>query len=475
MFIGIPKSKKAVLCTLVVALYCLTVNAVDKPFYITDGLFDQSKTDDLGLSVAEGTQTYTIFSPTTETDKFSNGVVLIGFKSKLYCMWQSASKDEDAADTWVAYSTSSDGITWTNPDTIIAPIDSGYCSSGGWWATEDTLVAYINLWPSRISPRGGYTYFKTSIDGANWSDIKPVLMEDGSILNGIFEQDPHTLPNGRIINAAHFQPGINICPIYTDDALGVKGWKKGDFTGLEPGDVSREIEPSWFRKSDGTAVMIFRDQNSTFWKLASVSTDKGESWTRAVSTNMPDARTKQSAGNLPDGKAFMAGNPVNNKLRIPLAVTLSENGTEFNTSYLLRAGGDSIPTLRYEGKAKRSGYHYPKSVVWNGFLCVSYATNKEDVEYTRVPLSSLVLSTSFVADQNKEEFANINMHNKVLTIQIQENDEPCELTIYSVSGEKIYSSNVSATHKIDMSQNSSGIYLIDIVNSSDRLSKKIIL
>ena len=34
--------------------------------------------------------------------------------------------------------------------------------------------------------------------------------------------------------------------------------------------------------------------------------------------------------------------------------------------------------------------HYPKSIVWNGFLYVAYATNKEDVELTRVPLSSLV-------------------------------------------------------------------------------------
>jgi hypothetical protein len=27
--------------------------------------------------------------------------------------------------------------------------------------------------------------------------------------------------------------------------------------------------------------------------------------------------------------------------------------------------------------------------VWNGYLYVGYATNKEDVEYTRVPVASL--------------------------------------------------------------------------------------
>ena len=52
-------------------------------------------------------------------------------------------------------------------------------------------------------------------------------MHDGNYLNGIFEQDPHRLPDGRIINSAHFQPGLKLCPIYTDDPTGKTGWKKG--------------------------------------------------------------------------------------------------------------------------------------------------------------------------------------------------------------------------------------------------------
>jgi hypothetical protein len=36
------------------------------------------------------------------------------------------------------------------------------------------------------------------------------------------------------------------------------------------GDVSREIEPSWCLRNDDVIVMVFRDQNSTFRRLASV-------------------------------------------------------------------------------------------------------------------------------------------------------------------------------------------------------------
>ena len=104
---------------------------------------------------------------------------------------------------------------------------------------------------------------------------------------------------------------------------------------------------------------------------------------------MPDSRAKQSAGNLPDGTAFQVNNPVSTNRRSPLAVTLSHDGKLFDKAFALRVGGSGLPAQRYPGKAKTLGYNYPKSLVYGGFLYVGYATNKEDVEVTRVPLTSL--------------------------------------------------------------------------------------
>ena len=103
---------------------------------------------------------------------------------------------------------------------------------------------------------------------------------------------------------------------------------------------------------------------------------------------MPDSCAKQSAGNLSDGKAFLVNAPNTGKVRIPLALTLSKDGARFDRAFLLRGQAD-LPPLRYPGKYKHPGFHYPKSVVWNGYLYVGYAVNKEDVGLTRVPLSSL--------------------------------------------------------------------------------------
>ena len=106
---------------------------------------------------------------------------------------------------------------------------------------------------------------------------------------------------------------------------------------------------------------------------------------------MRDSRAKQCAGNLPDGGAFIVNNPSGNSDRFPLVITLSRDGFLFDRAYLLRGGGKDLQPMRFSGKHKRKGYSYPKAVIWRDYLYVLYATNKEDVELTRIPLRQLIL------------------------------------------------------------------------------------
>lgn len=369
-----------------------------QPFQVASGLFNQSLTEDLGLSVATGTTTHTVYKATASGDHYGNGVVLMGFKGELYCQWQSSAIHEDSTDTWVAYSKSSDGITWSAPAVLSAKRTDGITTSGGWWVHGDTLIAYINFWPTGLSPKGGEALYTSSTDGKTWSSLQPVRMKDGTAMKGVMEQDPHFLANGRIVGAAHFQSGLVVSPIYTDDSSGIRGWSKSQYTNMGLlTNSSREIEPSLYQKKNGNVVMVFRDQStSTYVKVAAQSTDNGASWSSVVATDYPDSRAKQSAGNLPDGTAYMVGNPVNNKNRIPLAIGLSSDGEAFTKAYVLRKGGTDLQTKVYEGKAKTVGYSYPKSTVWNGYLYVGYATNKEDIEVTRIPLQSIALNDTCI-------------------------------------------------------------------------------
>ena len=359
------------------------------PYTVADGVFNRAQPD-LGLQRAPGTQTLTVFAPDTNTDKFSNGVVLMPFKGRLYAQWQSSPVDEDSQDTWIAYAISDDGKSWSRPRAL-AGAGSGtrMHSNGGWWTDGKTLVAYLNVWPQGFqSGLGGYTEYLQSSDGEHWSAPRRVTGKDGVPIEGIIEQDPHALASGRIVTAFHLQPGMRVAPFYTDDALGIRGWIRGTFVNLPyAGRESRELEPGWFARGD-CLVMVFRDQASTYRQLAAQSCDAAVTWSSPVLTNMPDARAKQSAGNLPDGTAFLVNAPNTDKPRIPLAITLSADGRTFDRAFLLRGASDLQP-LRFAGKYKRPGYHYPKSVVWGDHLYVAYATNKEDVQLTRIPIREL--------------------------------------------------------------------------------------
>lgn len=367
----------------------------DVPYAVAPGLFDpQAK--DLGLRHAPGTRSFTVFAPIAERERFNNGAVPIAFKGRLYVQWQSSARDEDSADTRVLYSHSDDGEHWSVPAQLAPPGTGGAMhSNGGWWTDGKTLVAYLNVWPTGFqSGDGGYTAYMASTDGEHWSAPRRVLGADGRAIEGIIEQDPHALADGRIVAAFHLRPGMHVAPHVTEDPLGVSGWRRGAMPNLPHDEArsSRELEPSLFlrRGRDGgeCAVMVFRDQASSYRQLASESCDRGLTWGTPAPTAMPDARAKQSAGNLPDGSAFLVNAPNADRVRIPLAVTLSADGRVFDRAFLLR-GRDELPPLRHEGRYKRPGYHYPKSALWNGALYVAYAVNKEDIAVTRVPLAAL--------------------------------------------------------------------------------------
>ena len=457
--------------------YCLitvmTASADDAPFSVVDGLFSATDKETMGLDYAPGAETFTVWAAKNDGPHYANGVVITAFKDKLYCMWQTSAKDEDAEDTYVAYAISTDGgVTWSAPMVLCPTVDNGYCASGGWLATDNLLIAYINVRTKDIANSGGFTQYVQSEDGLSWTQPQDVTMADGSQLNGIFEQDPHVLSDGRIIGAAHFQPGLKLCPIYTDDPTGRSGWRKGSFQYTDNGTQSAELEPSFFLQQDGTVVMVMRDQKGSYQTLAATSNDRGETWTKSVKTNMPDSRAKQCAGNLPDGTVFYVNNPgrvtnnSNTTWRVPLALTLSADGKTFDRSYLLRSGktGD-YPARRYEGKAKTLGYSYPKALVHGGYLYVSYATNKDDAQFTRVPINNIALGIQPALAQNHGLFS---INGRQLSV-----NGIADIEIYDVKGIRVLIKK--STDGADLSSLPVGLYVLKVWRAGAIEVKKCLL
>lgn len=359
----------------------------------------------LGLARAQGARVSEVFAATPASDHYCNGAVPVFWKGRLYCMWQSSLRDEDSPDTRVVYSVSDDmGVSWSPPVQISpvlsapGPGDVRY-APGGWLATGEGLVAYIGCWRG-AEPSGTVARVLRSPGppaGEQWGPVRDVLALDGSPVSGVLEQDPRrvALPSGgsRILGAGHFPPGVRVRPLYTDDPSGLGGWRAGDFQPGERGDQTRELEPSlYMRTAPGgaaEAVMVFRDQSSSYRKRYAVSGDFGQTWSAPLDSGIPDSRSKQCAGNLPGGEAYLVGNPTGRKDRTVLAVLVSGDGRVFTLGRLVE-GAEDLPGQRYPGRAKTPGYSYPKAVVAQGWLFIAYSVGKERIHVAGIPVGQLV-------------------------------------------------------------------------------------
>lgn len=350
--------------------------------FVPEGLFCLEDTLQLGLDYLPGVEQIDVWP---EAEGYSNNVVLAVFQGRFYCMWQHSRRDEDTPDTHVLYATSPDGKTWSRPVLLAAPTDSCFVSPGGWIQRGDSLSAILNYIRADDRKAGASAWFSSTRDGKAWNAPRPMMMADGQPVSGLMEQDPLLLESGRTVGAVHFMPGLNLCPVYTDDPSALRSWKKAGF----PAGEGTPLEPSQYVTPEGTLVMFFRDQQSSFVKLSSVSTDFGQNWSAPMKTGIPDSRSKQCAGTLPDGTAFWVGNPTGNKSRRILVIGLSRDGTEFGKAFLL-AGPADLPAQSTPGRYKTLGYSYPKATVAEDILWVSCAVNKERVSLFRIPLSALL-------------------------------------------------------------------------------------
>lgn len=354
-------------------------------------LIDNSQKETLGLSYPEGLQRIIIFEPNEEEDmKFNNHPQLVAFKGKLYATWVGHPIHEPSPESWVYYSYSEDGINWVKP---IRVSPDGRASGG--WITDGKTLGCLFIVGDKANKTSN-TEVVLSTDGINWSS--PQVL----VTNAAPSESARRLPSGRYIMVCHglgkgdFAQVRKTRIMYTDAENFLSGWTEADLPDVLPYNanekekVARPVEASWYRRKDGNLVMLFRDlwfeAKDRTWKLLySVSYDDGATWTTPSLTNIPDSDSMQCAGSF--GKTcYFVNNPVPTRRRVPITIGISNDGEFFEKMYLLRS---TPQPRRYEGISKTEGYSYPGSVVWGNYLYVSYATNKEDIEISRIPLSSL--------------------------------------------------------------------------------------
>jgi hypothetical protein len=180
-------------------------------------------------------------------------------------------------------------------------------------------------------------------------------------------------------------------------------------------DNASMIEPYSYRAKDDGRVLLLRsmptakgDPENNHRLYVSFGTTEG-GWSPPYPTDIPDSPSRFEVIVLEDGTTLLIGNQTAPEFdrwtgylpRDPLTVAVSKDGYTFDQVYAVRAGAPK--EYRFQGITRRSlGYGYPSSVVHDGWLYILYSVGKEDMAFTRLPLSALGLAAKRAAPWRDE-------------------------------------------------------------------------
>ncbi len=368
---------------------------------------DKTKPD-LGLPSLPRATTQRLYTgiPTPELGAYSHHSHLTFFNQTLVATWSNHWLDEDAPGQYVRFSLSRDlGETWTDPTSpsavLFPPMDVArqntdrrYDKSKEFYTMCANGYAVVNnvLYAIAEPSRG--------INNPGIGRIARAIGPDGKLGPIFWLNSPHETPH---LNQEAYQDPTHpsyatIAPQIIEYLCEPRHMPQWDFFGWPQWDGRKHAdwvatfgktkrlqsvgEPTYaYEMPDGIYARFWRTHAGT--NYLHYSTDRGRSWSELENTNLPDGGSRSNVGNLPDGTAYIINNPVK---RDPLTLALAQDGRTFNVVALINHGAGQN---RHPGRAKVNGYQYPHSAVGAGFLFVLYSANKEDVCFTKIPLSDI--------------------------------------------------------------------------------------
>ena len=315
----------------------------------------------------------------------SNGVnqhnYLIHHNGEFWIMWSDGPGVEDRVGQIVAYSTSKDGLNWSEKK-YITPYppksdpgspdyntrsDNGFrYISRGFWKRDDELLALVSLdegnkfFGSSLELRA----FKLNSKNKLWEDIG--LMYDNAINNF----PPKLLPNNEwMMTRRTFDRNVFMLTGGVDK---FDRWESHPVISYGDSELIAE-EPYWWVLPDNNLLALFRDNARSGFLFRAFSSDNGRTWSKPIRTDFPDARSKFNGLKLSDGRFILVSNP-NPKKRDPLALSISDDGIVFTKmGYLF--GGRRID--------------YPHIIEHNGYILVAFSGAKQSVEVLKIKISEL--------------------------------------------------------------------------------------
>ncbi|XOV91027.1 MAG: exo-alpha-sialidase [Bacteroidota bacterium] len=328
---------------------------------------------------------HVVISDVQAADGVNQHNYLMHYHGRFWIMWSDGPGVEDRVGQVVKYSTSEDGLNWTESALLTPyPPNSGPDSphyntrtdqgfrwiARGFWVYDDQLLALASL-----DEAAGFFGTGLELRAFRWEEKQQEWVDHGLVYdNAINNFPPKKLPTGEWLMSRrrydYKEKGVEFMVGGIDS---ISQWSSYPVLGTNT-ELTAE-EPYWWVLPNGKDLMaLFRDNRKSGYLYRSFSTDNGRTWSLPVQTNFPDARSKFHGIRLTDGRYVLVSNP-NPEKRDPLALSISNDGMVFEKmGYLV--GGRHID--------------YPHVLEHEGYLYVAFAgSRKQKIEVLRILISDL--------------------------------------------------------------------------------------
>ncbi len=337
-----------------------------------------------------------------EGAEYAHHPYLCYFQGKYIACFSNGKVHEDDLGQRVVIAYSDDCMHWSAGKVIEVTNDPQSVDTACGFYEEDGIL-YLLV--------GSYGYVKEHIkdgarvfsDSGHFGTALYVLQSTDGIcfsspkrtnLQMIPNMSPKKLKDGRILICGNFSMPTN------RDFRNFEGWTHDGLDKESIVDDSQSFyavseklgfdtivcECDIFEKNNKITAFFRSQRKEKFgWIYASESVD-GINWSEPKQTEFTNDTSKFSVGTLSDGRVFYVGNPEAGKARNPLALSLSDDGENFDKHYVIGSGERKI---KYRGFAKFGTFAYPYAFERDGYLYVIYSVNKEDIECCKIDLQSL--------------------------------------------------------------------------------------
>ena len=316
------------------------------------------------------------------------------WKGRLYVAWDMSRTGEDNPPCHLVYSTSTDGMTWSDPQHLY-PFNKGWHSRFYFFrASNDRMLAFASgPYPTdNISESEKKTLLVREITADHRLAEIFTLIKPGPTYPPSFEQSKDT---GFV---AACREAINNRPLLEQADYGLllgdrrMKWHEGkNWPGGQVPLIGGKLwvfgkAQCFFHRKDGTLISLSK------MGFVTMSKDEGESWSMPVIPQGIVAGGGKIWGQrTPDGRYAMIYAPHQSD-RWPMAVTTSDDGITFRDMRVIHG---EVPPQRYAGRAKDTGPQYIRGVAeWAGdaqtidksAIWVVYSVGKEDIWLSRIPV-----------------------------------------------------------------------------------------